>query len=128
MGQDEDVVRDGFGSASGVAEGEEDARSSGFVAGGVRRSGGAGGGDDDDGWLRTGGGGGASGSGAGAGSRSGLESSQEAKVRDVKTINESGNLAEMVMDDEDEIPDMEDEDDDEEAIIRDPKSGSHTAT
>ncbi|KAK5149240.1 E2-like enzyme, partial [Oleoguttula sp. CCFEE 6159] len=61
---------------------------------------------DDDGWLRTG----------------GMAASQEAKVRDVRTVDESGNMGERVEDDE-EIPDMEDEEDDEEAIIRDPKSG-----
>jgi ubiquitin-like-conjugating enzyme ATG3 len=63
-------------------------------------------GDDDDGWLRTG----------------GMAGSQEAKVGDVRTVDESGRLGEL--DDEDEIPDMEDEDDDEEAIIRDPQSAA----
>ncbi|KAI9812736.1 MAG: E2-like enzyme [Pycnora praestabilis] len=67
------------------------------------------GGEGDDGWLRTG----------------GLAASQEAKVRDVRTVDESGNLGERE-EDEDEIPDMEDEEDDEEAIIRDPKGGSGT--
>ncbi|RDL41567.1 Autophagy-related protein 3 [Venustampulla echinocandica] len=62
-------------------------------------------GDDEDGWLRTG----------------GLAASQEARVRDVRTVDESGNMGERE-DDDDEIPDMEDEEDDEEAIIRDPKS------
>jgi ubiquitin-like-conjugating enzyme ATG3 len=62
-------------------------------------------GDDEDGWLRTG----------------GLAASQEARVRDVRTVDESGNMGERE-DDEDDIPDMEDEDDDEEAIIRDPKA------
>lgn len=62
-------------------------------------------GDDDDGWLRTG----------------GLATSQEAKVGDVRTVDESGKLGEL--EEDDEIPDMEDEDDDEEAIIRDPKAG-----
>ncbi|KAF2790014.1 autophagy-related protein-like protein 3 [Melanomma pulvis-pyrius CBS 109.77] len=64
---------------------------------------------DDDGWLRTG----------------GMGASQEAKVRDVRTVDESGNLG--AAEDEDEIPDMEDEDDDEEAIIREPHSGSNTS-
>lgn len=67
-------------------------------------------GDDEDGWLRTG----------------GLGASQEARARDVRTVDESGNMGERE-DDEDEIPDMEDEDDDEEAIIRDPKGASTTA-
>lgn len=62
-------------------------------------------GDDEDGWLRTG----------------GLAASQEARARDVRTVDESGNMGERE-DDEDEIPDMEDEEDDEEAIIRDPKA------
>lgn len=62
-------------------------------------------GDDEDGWLRTG----------------GLAASQEARVKDVRTVDESGNMGERE-EDEDEIPDMEDEEDDEEAIIRDPKA------
>jgi len=64
---------------------------------------------DDDGWLRTG----------------GMGASQEAKVRDVRTVDESGNLG-AAQDDEDEIPDMEDSDDDE-AIIREPHDGSSTS-
>ncbi|KAF2497322.1 autophagy-related protein-like protein 3 [Lophium mytilinum] len=63
---------------------------------------------DDDGWLRTG----------------GMAASQEARVRDVRTVDESGNLGEAG-EDEDEIPDMEDDDD--EAIIREPQSGAGTA-
>jgi len=66
-------------------------------------------GDDEDGWLRTG----------------GLAASQEARARDVRTVDESGNMGEREEEDEDEIPDMEDDDD--EAIIRDPKAdGSDT--
>ncbi|KAF2735948.1 hypothetical protein EJ04DRAFT_434016 [Polyplosphaeria fusca] len=61
----------------------------------------AGGEADDDGWLRTG----------------GMAASQEAKVKDVRTVDESGNLG--AAEEEEEIPDMEDEEDDEEAIIRD---------
>jgi ubiquitin-like-conjugating enzyme ATG3 len=64
-------------------------------------------GDDEDGWLRTG----------------GLAASQEARVRDVRTVDESGNMGERE-DDEDEIPDMEDEDDGE-AIIPEPKADSY---
>ena len=63
---------------------------------------------DDDGWLRTG----------------GMAASQEAKVRDVRTVDESGNLG--AAEEEDEIPDMEDIEDDEEAIIRDPQGDSNT--
>ncbi|POS84027.1 thiamine diphosphate-binding fold (THDP-binding) [Erysiphe pulchra] len=63
-------------------------------------------GDDEDGWLRTG----------------GLSSSQEVEVRDVRTVDESGNIGEREVEDDDNIPDMEDEEDDEEAIIRDPKA------
>ena len=77
----------------------------GFAAGG--EGGGAGG--EDDGWLRTG----------------GLAASQEARMRDVRTVDESGNVGER--EEEEEIPDMEDEDDDEEAIIRDPKASGTTA-
>ncbi|KND90476.1 Autophagy-like protein 3 [Tolypocladium ophioglossoides CBS 100239] len=65
-------------------------------------------GGDDDGWLRTG----------------GLASSQPLKARDVRTVDDSGNVGETtVLDDEDDIPDMEDEDDDE-AIIREVGSDS----
>jgi ubiquitin-like-conjugating enzyme ATG3 len=73
----------------------------------IVRDGFAGGeGADDDGWLRTG----------------GMAASQEAKVRDVRTVDESGNLG--AAEEDDEIPDMEDMDDDDEAIIRDPQGGS----
>lgn len=64
--------------------------------------------DDDDGWLRTG----------------GLASSQPLKAREVRTINDAGNMNEKDDSDDDEIPDMEDEDDDE-AIIRDAGSESN---
>lgn len=78
----------------------------GFAAGG---EGGGGAGGEDDGWLRTG----------------GLAASQEARMRDVRTVDESGNVGER--EEEEEIPDMEDEEDDEEAIIRDPKASGTTA-
>jgi len=59
--------------------------------------------DDDDGWLRTG----------------GLASSQPLKRREVRTVDDAGNVGDReVVEDDDDIPDMEDEDDDE-AIIRD---------
>ena len=80
----------------------------GFTAGGEGGGGGSAGGEDD-GWLRTG----------------GLAASQEARMRDVRTVDESGNVGER--EEEEEIPDMEDEDDDEEAIIRDPKGSGTTA-
>ena len=67
-------------------------------------------GGEDDGWLRTG----------------GLAASQEARLRDVRTVDESGNVGEREEEEEEEIPDMEDEEDDEEAIIRDPKGGAGT--
>ncbi|KAJ9155396.1 Autophagy-related protein 3 [Pleurostoma richardsiae] len=63
---------------------------------------GAGGGADEDGWLRTG----------------GLSSSQPLKVREIRTVDDAGNVGEREVLDDDDIPDMEDEDD-EEAIIRD---------
>lgn len=80
----------------------------GFAAG---EGGDAGG--DDDGWLRTG----------------GLAASQVARMKDVRTVDESGEVGEKEMDkdDEEEIPDMEDEEDDEEAIIRDPKGNGGIA-
>jgi ubiquitin-like-conjugating enzyme ATG3 len=64
---------------------------------------------DDDGWLRTG----------------GLASSQPLKARDVRTVDDAGNVADReAIDDEDDIPDMEDEEDDE-AIIQDDSNGKH---
>lgn len=70
--------------------------------------------DADDGWLRTGGG----------RDTSADQDKQDARLRDVRTVDESGNLG--AQEDDDEIPDMEDDDDDDEAIIREPvgKSGS----
>lgn len=68
-------------------------------------------GGDDDGWLRTG----------------GMAASQEARMKDVRTLGESGEREEAEDEDEDEIPDMEDEEDDEEAIIRDPKAKGNVA-
>ncbi|PHH82014.1 hypothetical protein CDD82_7270 [Ophiocordyceps australis] len=59
---------------------------------------------DDDGWLRTG----------------GLVSSQPLKARDVRTVDDLGNIVDTADpddDDDDDIPDMEDEEDDD-AIIR----------
>lgn len=78
----------------------EDFKAGGHVAG-----------DDEDGWLRTG----------------ALAASQEARARDVRTVDESGNMGERE-DDEDDIPDMEDEEDDEQAIIREPKVDSSRRT
>lgn len=63
--------------------------------------------DDEDGWLRTG----------------GLSGSQALKAKDVKTVDDAGQVADI--DDEDDIPDMDDEDD-EEAIIRDTSTNSKT--
>lgn len=62
----------------------------------------AGSSNDEDGWLRTG----------------GLASSQALKARNVRSVDDSGNVADSTELDNDEIPDMEDEDDDD-AIIRD---------
>ncbi|PFH56734.1 hypothetical protein XA68_16058 [Ophiocordyceps unilateralis] len=64
--------------------------------------------DDDDGWLRTG----------------GLSSSQPLKARDVRTVDDSGNVADTTDVEDDDIPDMEEDDDDDEAIIRDVGSDS----
>ena len=58
---------------------------------------------DDDGWLRTG----------------GLASSQPLKAREVRVVDDAGNVGEREPLEDDEIPDMEEEDDDDEAIIRD---------
>ena len=69
-------------------------------------------GDEDDGWLRAG--------GASA-------ASQEARMRDVRTVDDKGKVEAQEEEEEEEIPDMEDEEDDNEAIIRDGdgKSGTH---
>lgn len=61
---------------------------------------------DDDGWLRTGGDGIAKPGG---------------NPGDIRTMDEAGEVSGTV-EEEDEIPDMEDEEDDEEAIIREPHS------
>jgi ubiquitin-like-conjugating enzyme ATG3 len=86
-----------------------------MVTDGFGRSGGgddaAGGGDDDEGWLRTGGG--------------RTEDSHEARIKEVRTVDEAGNIGERE-EGEDEIPDMEDEEDDEEAIIREPAGKAGT--
>ncbi|KAI1343302.1 autophagocytosis associated protein [Xylariaceae sp. FL0016] len=65
--------------------------------------------NDDDGWLRTG----------------GLSSSQPLKAKDVRAMDDAGNVGDS-LDDDDDIPDMEDEDDDE-AIIRDTDAHGSTA-
>lgn len=62
---------------------------------------------DDDGWLRTG----------------GLASSQPLKAREIRTVDEAGNVGEGQVVDDDEIPDMEDEEDDD-AIIKDTGTGN----
>lgn len=67
-----------------------------------------GGEDDEVGWLRTG----------------GLSSSQPLKAREIREVDDSGNVGNTVADEEDYIPDMEDEDDDE-AIIRDVDDGTN---
>ena len=96
---------DNFAGSGGAAD---DLVRDGFLGGPEGEEGG-----EDDGWLRTGG---------------SSEKEQEKMRGQVQTMSESGNLgdAKATEDDEDEIPDMEDEDDDNEAIIRDPKAGSGT--
>ncbi|KAF2720819.1 hypothetical protein K431DRAFT_248595 [Polychaeton citri CBS 116435] len=65
-------------------------------------------GGEDDGWLKAGGNGG------------GLSKSTELRMRDVRTVDDQGEMgAKEEEEEEEEIPDMEDEEDDEEAIIRD---------
>ena len=44
-------------------------------------------------------------------------------LKDVRTVDDDGKVGEKV-DEEEEIPDMEDEEDDEEAIIRDTKGSA----
>ncbi|KAK4963252.1 E2-like enzyme [Elasticomyces elasticus] len=68
-------------------------------------------GDEDDGWLKAG----------GSGKEGSMDKSAELRMREVRTMDEDGKTS--MVEEEDDIPDMDDEDDDE-AIIRDPKSGS----
>ncbi|PWY75172.1 hypothetical protein BO70DRAFT_296153 [Aspergillus heteromorphus CBS 117.55] len=79
--------------------------------------------DDDEGWLRTG----AAGNNASGGGREQAETGAGARIGDVRTVDEAGNMREReedeAEDEDEEIPDMEDEDDDEEAIIREPVGG-----
>lgn len=91
-GHEDEIVQD-------MLAGEGDAEGSGGASGGSA--------DDEDGWLRTGGGGNSA-------------EKQADRMRDVRTMDESGNMGEQD-EEEEEIPDMEDEEDDEEAIIRDGK-------
>ena len=60
----------------------------------------------------------------GCGRGGGMSDSHEARIKDVRTVDESGNVGER--EEEEEIPDMEDEDDDDEAIIRDPAGKSES--
>lgn len=62
-------------------------------------------GNDDDGWLRTG----------------GDPSKPESRPGDIRTVDDAGEVGESIGDDDD-IPDIEDEEDDPDAIIRDPKA------
>lgn len=61
------------------------------------------GGDEEEGWLQTGG---------------ATEKEQAKRLGEVRTIDASGNVGETTEDEDEEIPDMEDEEDDD-AIIRD---------
>lgn len=65
-------------------------------------------GDAEEGWLRTG--------------ASAEDQGPTATVSDVRTLDGSGNVGEKEDVEEEEIPDMDDEEDDNEAIIRDPHS------
>lgn len=68
---------------------------------------GASAGDDEDGWLRTG----------------STTKPDRALARDVRTVDDAGNIGDKESLYDDDIPDMEDEDDDE-AIIKDSEGGS----
>lgn len=72
-------------------------------------------GGEDDGWLKAGGSG-----------RGGMSKSAELRMKDVRTVDDDGKMGDKV-EEEDEIPDMEDEEDDEEAIIRDTKTSGAEA-
>jgi ubiquitin-like-conjugating enzyme ATG3 len=76
----------------------------------VRGDGAEGGtGDEEEGWLQTGG---------------STEKEQAKRLGEVRTLDASGNIGgDATEDEEDEIPDMEDEEDDD-AIIRDTSAGT----
>ncbi|RDA91437.1 hypothetical protein CP533_6286 [Ophiocordyceps camponoti-saundersi (nom. inval.)] len=97
---DDDFAGDAGHEEAIVNDGEDFRSGGGGGVGGGRR--------DDDGWLRTG----------------GLSSSQPLKARDVRTVDDSGNVADTTDVEDDDIPDMEEDDDDDEAIIRDVSSDS----
>ena len=61
------------------------------------------------GWLKAG------------GRDGGLSKSAELRMNDVRTVDDKGEVGEVEA--EEEIPDMDDEEDDEEAIIRDTSAG-----
>jgi ubiquitin-like-conjugating enzyme ATG3 len=94
---DDDFAGDAGHEEAVVQDGED------FQRGGGGDGDKGGDGNDDEGWLRTG----------------GLASSQPLKAKQVRNLDDAGNVSTDKDDlDDDEIPDMEDEDDDE-AIIRD---------
>ncbi|EEH36170.1 autophagy-related protein 3 [Paracoccidioides lutzii Pb01] len=90
--------------------GQEDVMVTDGLSGAGGGGGGVAGGGDDEGWLRTGG---------------GMSDSHAARIKDVRTVDEAGNIGEKE-EDEEEIPDMEEEDDDAEAIIREPAGKAGT--
>lgn len=106
-GVEDEVVRDMLSASGAEGEGGDEMREG-----------------DDEGWLRTGGGRDRSSAGETGGKG---DMGEEARIRDVRTVDESGNLGEREeVEEEDEIPDMEDDDDDEEAIIREPVGSGTT--
>ncbi|KAK0279388.1 E2-like enzyme [Friedmanniomyces endolithicus] len=94
-------VKDGLGLA-GTGDGEDQ------VVRDMLQGPGGEAGDEDDGWLKAGSGNG------------GMDKSAELRMKEVRTMDEDGKTAKV--EEEDDIPDMDDEDDDE-AIIRDTKTG-----
>jgi ubiquitin-like-conjugating enzyme ATG3 len=90
---------DDFAGGAGLAD---DLVKDGFLGGPDAEEG-------DEGWLRTGG---------------SSEKEQEGLRGEVRTMSESGQLGGKEEEAEEEIPDMEDEDDDNEAIIRDQNTGT----
>jgi len=93
---------DNFAGDAGM---EETIVQDGLVSGGGATSG-------EDGWLRTGG---------------AVEKEQTRLLGDVRTLDGSGNVNTDMEEYEEEIPDMEDEEDDSEAIIRDPREAGAKA-
>ena len=89
--------------------GEEDVVIKDGLAGGKGKGSAGDGGDDDDGWLRTG----------GSSGQAGNSQRKEGDVQDVRTVDEKGDVEDAKVVEDDYVPDMDDDEDDDEAIVKD---------